>query len=203
MSACTDMCRDVPTLWVLVKPIISTYSGADIWDPLVCVNTGKHGDMCWHVPTCDIYLDTFDNDHLDLIQMLAYVSPCGHADMCWYMPACANMWNHSQHLWYQPFEPHLACWHVSATVDMTCADMCRHVVTCQHATLISTPLIDLIQMLACVSTCGHADMCWYVPTCPGMCQHVKPLSAPLIPTIGILSCMLACVSTFGHADMRH
>ena len=42
-----------------------------------------------------------------------------------------------------------------------------------------------------------ADMCWCVPTCAVMCKHVKPLSAPLIPTIRTLSCMLACVSTFG------
>ena len=49
--------------------------------------------------------------------------------------------------------------------------------------------------------CQHLWTCRHVLICADMCQHVKPLSAPLIPTIWTSSCMLACVSTFGHADM--
>ena len=109
---------------------------------------------------------------------------------CRHVPACANMCNHSQHLWYQPLETYLECWHVSAHLDiLTCADMCRHVPTCDinHDTSYSDHL-DLIGMLACVSICGHTGMC-YVPTCEttlstfdtnhlklilhaGMCQHI-------------------------------
>ena len=125
------------------------------------------------------------------------------ADLCRHVPTCANMWSHSQHLWYQPFETYLECWHVSAHLDMpTCACMCRHVPTCDinHDTSDSDHL-DLIWMLACVSICGHVGVCWYVPICTGMCEHVKPLSAPLIPTIWNLSCMLACVSKLGHANV--
>ena len=129
--------------------------------------------------------------------MLACLSICGH------MPTCADMWNKSQHLWFQPFETYLQCWHASAHLDMpTCAGMCRHVPTCDiDLDTCHSDHLDLIWMLACVSICGHAGMCWYVPTCAGMCQHVKPLSAPLITTIWKLSCMLACVSKLGHADM--
>ena len=118
--------------------------------------------------------------------MLACVSTCGHADMCWYVPTCVNMWNHPQHLWSRPFELYLACWHVSAHMDMpTCADMCRHVPTCAiYLNTSDNDHLHLIWMLACVSICGHADVCWYVPICADMCQHVKPPSAPLI--IGII-----------------
>ena len=137
-------------------------------------------DMSRHVPTCDINIDTSYSDHLDLIWMLACVSTCGHADMCWYVPTCANTWNHSQHHWYQPFEIYLECWHVSAHLDMPtyadmcrhvprCADMCRHVPTCDiNIDTSYSNNLDLIWMLACVSTFGHADMCWYVPACAGM-----------------------------------
>ena len=92
---------------------------------------------------------------------------------------------------------------MSVSVDMPiCADMCRHVTTCDiNLDTCYSDHLDLIQILVCVSTCGHADMCWYLPTCAGKCQYVKPILAPLIPTIWTLSCMLACVSTFGHADM--
>ena len=150
ICADTYRCRHVPTCIEICRhseclrnQSLRPYSGADIWDALACVNTGKHADMCRHVPTCDINLDTSYSDHLDVIQMLTCVSTGGNADMSWYVPTCANMLNHSPHLWYQPFEPYLACWHVSAHLDMpTCADMCRHVLTCadmcQHVTLFLT-----------------------------------------------------------------
>ena len=143
----------------------------------VSVDMSTCADMFRHVPTCDINHDTSYSDHLDVIWMLACVSICGHTGMCWYVPACANMWNHSQHLWYQPFETYLPCWHVSAHLDMpTCADMCRHVPTCDinHDTSYSDHL-DFIYMPACVSTCGHADMCLYVPACANMCNHSQHL----------------------------
>ena len=53
-------------------------------------------------------------------------------------------------------------------------------------------------MLACVSTYGHADMCWYVRTCADMCQHVASLSAPLMQTNLNLS---ACRYVSAHMDM--
>ena len=69
------------------------------------------------------------------------------ADMCRHMPTCADI-----------------CRHV-----LTCADKCRHVPTCDinHDTSDSDHL-DLNWVLACVSVCGHAGMCLYVPTCAGM-----------------------------------
>ena len=192
MPTCADMCQHVKPL---SAPMIPT-----IWNVpcmLACVSTFGHIDMCWyvpicadmcrHVPTCDINLDTSDSDHLDLIYMAACVSTCGHADMCWYVPTCANTWNHSQHLWYQPFEIYLECWHVSAHLDMpTCADMSRHVPTCadmsRHVPTcdinIDTSYSDhlhLIWMLPCVSICGHAGMCCYVPTCADMWNHSQHL----------------------------
>ena len=220
VSTCghADMCWYVPTCadtWN--HPQHLWYQPLEIY--LECWHVSTHLDMptcaemCRHVPTCDNNIDTSYSNHLDLIWMWACVSICGHAGMCWYVSTCGEMWNHFQHLWYQPFETYLACWHVSANWDMPmCADMCRHVLTCadmyrhvptcdiNHDTSYSDHL-DLIWMLACVSICGHAGMCWYVPTCAGMCEHVKPLSAPLIPTIWNLSCMLACVSKLGHADV--
>ena len=152
MPTCADMCRHVPTcantwnhsqhLWY--QPFECWHVAAHL-DMPTCADMSRHvptcTDMSRRVPTYDINIDTFYSDHLDLIWMLACVSICGHAGMCWYVPTCADMWNHSQHLWYQPFETYLACWHVSANADMPiCADMCRHVLTC-------------------------ADMCRHVPTC--------------------------------------
>ena len=128
--------------------------------------------------------------------MQACVSTCGHADMCWYVPTCASMWNHSQHLWYQPFETYLACWHVSAHLDMPiCACMCWHVPTCDiNLDTSDSSHLDLIWMLACVSICGHADMCWHVPTCDINLDTSYSDQLDLI-------WMLACVSICGHAGM--
>ena len=144
-------------------------------------------DMCRHVPTCETTLNTTDINQLKLIL---------HASIC-------------QHIW--------TCRHV-----LICADMCWHLPTCQHVQPLSEPLIQTIWNLSCmlayVSKLGHADISWYppscagmcqhvptyninVPTCAGKCQHVKPLAASLIPTIWNLFCMLTYVSTFGHADM--
>ena len=143
--------------------------------------------------------------------MCKHLWTCRHvlicADMCQHVkplsaPLISTIWNLS---WM------LACWHLDmpTCADMcrhvpTCADMCRHVPTCDiNLDTSYSDHLDLIWMLACVSICGHVGMCWYVPTCAfaGMCQHVKPLSPPLIPIIWNLSCMLACVSKLGHADM--
>ena len=155
MPACADMCwlvtlmcRHVPTCETTLstsdtnhlKLILHAGMCQHIW---TCRHVLICADMCWHVPTSEINLDTSDGSHLDLIWMLACVSICGHADVCWYVPTCANIWNHSQHLWYQPFEPYFACRHVSAHLDMpTCADMCRHMPTCDinHDTSYSNRL---------------------------------------------------------------
>ena len=135
VPTCVEMCRHSECLR---NQSFRPYSGADIWDALACVITGKHADVCWHVPTCDINLDTSYSDHLDVIQMLTCVSTGGHADMCWYKVTCAGMG--------------------------------------QHVKPLSAPLIPTIWTLSCmlasVSTFGHADMCWYVPTCADMCWHV-------------------------------
>ena len=84
-----------------------------------------------------------------------------------------------QHIW--------TCRHVLIFVDM-----------CQHVASLSVPLIPIIWTLsACwyVSAHGHADLCWYVPTCVGMCQHVTSLPTPMIPIILTLS---ACRHVSAH-----
>ena len=146
MSACADMYRDMPTLWVLAKPITSTLFRCR---HLGCAGMCQHRETCRHVPTC--------------------------ADMCRHVPTCDINLDTS-------YSDHLSrCWHVSAPVEMpTCPDMCRHVLTCadmcQHVKPLSAPLIPTIWTLsciqACVSTFRHADVCWYVPTCADMCRHV-------------------------------
>ena len=88
---------------------------------------------------------------------------------------------------------------------LICADMCRYVPTCSITFGISDiNHLDLICMLACVSTCGHADMCWYVPTCADISRYV-PTYDIILSTSDTnhldLCSMLACVSTCGHADM--
>ena len=159
-----------------------------------CAGTCRHvstpgnmptcADMCGHMPTCDITFGPYDTNDLDLICMLTYVSTCGHADMCWYVP--------------------------------TCADMCRHVSilpTCNVSITLGTPdtnHLDRICTLAGVSTCGHAGMCWYVPTCADMCrhvlicshmcQHVTSPSAPMIPIISTLSAFYYSYVS-AHVDM--
>ena len=108
------------------------------------------------------------------------------------------------------------CRHVSTPGNIpTCADMCRHMPTCD---IIFGPCdtndLDLICMLTYVSTCGHADMCWYVLICADMCRHVLMCAdmCRYVPTCNItlgtsdtnhldLITMLARVSTCGHADM--
>ena len=57
-------------------------------------------------------------------------------------------------------------------------------------------------MPACVSACGHADMCWFVPTCADMCRHVPACETTLSTsdTNHLISCMLACVDMCICAD---
>ena len=121
------------------------------------------------------------------------------------MPTCADMCRH-----VKPLSAPLIStiwnlsWMLACVSTFGHADMCWYVPTCDiNLDTSYSDHLDLIWMLACVSICGHVGMCWYVPTCAfaGMCQHVKPLSPPLIPIIWNLSCMLACVSKLGHADM--
>ena len=131
------------------------------------------------------------------------------ANMCGHVPASANMWNHSQHIWYQPFETYLACCHVSAHMDMPhvlkFAGTCWHVPTCDiNLDTSDSDNLYLIWMLACVSICGHVDMCWYVSTCADICRHEPTCDINLdtfdsshLDPIG----MLACVSICGNADM--
>ena len=90
--------------------------------------------------------------------------------------------------------------HKSAHVDMpTCVDVCRRVPICDIALgTYDTNHFDLICILLCVSTCGHADICWYVPTCADMCQHVASLSASLIQIIWTL---FPCWRVSVHKDM--
>ena len=120
------------------------------------------------------------------------------------MPTCADMCRHVTSL-SAPMIPIIWTWsafqYVSAHVEMpTCADMCR-VPTCDITLGTSdTNHLDLTSKLACVSTCGHADMCRHVPTCNitlGI-SDTNPLD---------ITCMLACVSTLDMptcADMcRH
>ena len=189
------MCRYVLTcasMYQHVKPLLAPLIPT-IWNlscMLACVSKFGLADMCWYVPAC--------------------------ADMCRQVPTCdinvltcANMWNHSQRLWYQPFEPYLACCHVSAHLDMpTCAYMCRHVLTCanmcRHLTLISTPLMAVIKTL---SGCWHVsvsvdmsactDMCRHVPACANIWNHCQHLwYQPFEP-------YLACWHVSAHWTCRH
>ena len=94
-----------------------------------------------------------------------------------------------QHLW--------TCRHV-----LICADMCQHVKPLS-APLIST-IWNLTWMLACVSTFGHANISWYVPTCADMCRHVPTCDINIDTSYSDhldLIWMLACVSISGHAGM--
>ena len=76
------------------------------------------------------------------------VEPYLHAGMC-------------QHMW--------TCRHA-----LICADMFWYVPTCDITLgTCDTNHLDLICIPVCVSTCGHADMCWYVPTCANMCHHSR------------------------------
>ena len=59
-------------------------------------------------------------------------------------------------------------------------------------------------MLACVRTFGHAEMCWYVPACAGMCLHVPTFDINLDSSDSDhldLIWILACVSICGNVDM--
>ena len=56
ICADTFRCRHVPTCVEIYRhseclrtQSLRPYSGADIWDALACVNTGKCADMCQHV----------------------------------------------------------------------------------------------------------------------------------------------------------
>ena len=121
---------------------------------------------------------------------------CQHMWTCRYVLICADMCQHVTSL-SASMIPIIWTWsaiqYVSAHVHMptcahvlTCADMCRHVLTYDIILGASdTNHLDLCSMLACVSTCGHADM-WPL-MCADMCQHVASLSAPLIPIIRNLS----------------
>ena len=137
---CADMCQHVTSLSVPMMPIICTWSAFQYVSAHVDMPTCAY--MCWHVLTCDIILGTSDANHLDLISMLTYVCQhiwtCRHVsicvNICWHVPACANMWNHSWHLWYQPFGPYLhagMCQHMWTCRDvLICTDRCRYVPTC-------------------------------------------------------------------------
>ena len=148
-----------------LPPLNSTGTGTDRYRNVYWVWYQPFGPylnvgMCQHMWTC------------------RYVLIC--ADICWHVtslsaPMIPIIWTRS------------AIQHVSAHVDMpTCANMCWHVPTYDIILGTSdTNHLDLCSMLACVSTCGHADM-WPL-MCADMCQHVASLSAPLIPIIGNLS----------------
>ena len=148
---------------------------------LACVSTCGHSDICWYVPTSETTLSTSDTNHLKLILhagMCQQIGTCRYvlicAGMCWHVPTCANMWHYSRHLWWRSFRSYLhagMCQHLwTCRHVLICADMCQHVKP-PSSPLIST-IWNLSWMLACVSTFGHANICWYVPTCAEMCWHV-------------------------------
>ena len=182
MSACADMCRHVPLISTLQIATISTLSGC--WHVSVSVAIYGHvlicADMCWHVPRCAnmwhysrhlwwrsfrLYLDA---------GMCQYLWICRHvlicANMCRHVPTCETTLstsdaNHLKRILHVGMCQHIwTCRHV-----LICADMCQHVKP-PLAPLIPT-IWNLSWMLACVSTFGHADMCWYEPTCADMCWH--------------------------------
>ena len=125
--------------------------------------------MCQHIWTCR---------HVLFVDMCQHVASLP-------VPLIPTIWTLS------------ACWHVPAHMDMPTCAICRYVPTCSVTLGTSdTNHLDLICMLVCVSTYGHADMCWYVPTCVGMCQqHVTSLPTPMIPIILTLS---ACCHVSAH-----
>ena len=175
VPTCADMCQHVASLSAPLMPTNLTLSAC--WHVSAHMDMPTCADMCRHVLTYRITFGTSDTKHLDLTSKLACVSTCGHADMCWCVPTCANMYHHPRHLWYQQCGPYLH------------ADMCQHMWTCRHVLICAdmwwyvptcditlgtcdTNHLDLTSKLACVNTCGHADMCWCVPTCADMCRHV-------------------------------
>ena len=142
---------------------------------LVCVSTCGHADMCWYVPTCADMCQHVKPLSTPLIStswnlscMLAYVSTFGHADTCWYVPTCAdicrhaNMCNHSQNLWYKPFETYLACWHMSANWDMPIyPDIHRHVLACANMFRHITSMCRHVP--ASANMWNHSQHLWYQP----------------------------------------
>ena len=145
--------------------------------------------------------------------------------MCRHVPPSINMWRHSRQLWYQSFAHDMDA--VKYQHLWTCRHMCQNLETCRwhvrtcNITLSTsdTNQLDLILVLACVSTCGHVDMCWHVLTCANTfstsdtnadkSRHVRTCANTfsnfetnhfkhsLVPTSwGVL----ACVNTWKHAD---
>ena len=155
MPTCADMCQHVTLISTPLIAIILTLSRC--WHVSAPVDMPTCADMCRHVPTCETTLSTSDSlpTIWNLSFMLACTSTFEHADMCWYVPTCADMCYMCRHVTLT-LTPLIAiiltlsrCWYVSAHLDMpTCADMCRHVLTCadmcQHVTLILTALIAII-----------------------------------------------------------
>ena len=143
-------------------------------------------DMCWHVPTCDINLDTSDSDHLDFIYMPACVSICGHADMCWYVSACAGMCQHVQSL-SAPLIPTIwnLSWMLACVSTFGHADMFWCVLTCasmwhQPRHLLQRsfrPYLDaaMCQYLWTWHVLICADICRHVPACANMWNHSQHL----------------------------
>ena len=188
MPTCADMCRYVPTCSITLG--ISDANHLDLICMLACVSTCGHADMCWYVPTCADMCQDVASFSAPLIPTIWTLPPCWHVSAHVDMPICAYMCQHVTSL-SAPMIPIIWTWsaiqYVSAHVDMpTCANMCWHVPTYDIILGTSdTNHLDLCSMLACVSTCGHADMLPLM--CADMSQHVASLSAPLIPIIGNLS----------------
>ena len=197
------MCWHVPTCDIIFGPYDT--NELDLICMLTYVSTCGHADMCWYVPTCadmchvlicaDMcrYVPTCVDmcQHITLASLSAPLIPtiwtlsaCCYVSARVDMPTCADMCQHVASLsafLIQTIWALSPCWHVSAHVDMpTCAGMCRYVSTYNTSITLGTSdtnHLDLVCMLLCVSTCGHADMC----------QHVASLSAFLIQTIWALS----------------
>ena len=153
---CADMCQHVASLSAPLLPTILTFY--------------LHAGMCQHIWTCRHVLICTDMcQHVaslsaPLIPTIWTLPPSWHVSAHMDMPTCADMCRHVVSL-SAPLIPTIwtlpRCWHVSAHVDIPiCADMCRHVLTCDITlSTYDTNHLDKICNPACVSTCGHADMC--------------------------------------------
>ena len=193
VPTCADMCRHVT---LTLKPLIATLSRC--WHVSAPVDMLISADMCQHVKLLSAPLIPTIRT---LSWMLACVSTFGHADMCWYVPACGDMCRLAtliSTLQIVIIYTLSGCWHVSVSghADMCwyvpiCADMCWCVPTCDIN--IVTSENDHLDFM-----CQHLWICRHVSARANMWNH---LSAPLIPIIWNVSCMLAWVSKLGHADM--
>ena len=136
-------------------------------------------DMWRHVPTCETTISTSDTNHLKRnlhAGMCQHISTCRHvlicAGMCWHVPTCdINLDTSGTRL----------MWTIWTSLSAV-RERPLYLITHSLDTSDSSHL-DLIWMLACVSICGRADMCWYVLTCADICQHVTLTSTPLIVII--------------------